>query len=100
MLIFRRSPNDKDWRVILSTNIAETSLTIENIVFVIDSGFCKEKNFDPKTSLETLMVCPISKTSAEQWTGWAGRLMPGKCFRLYTEWSFDNQLEDFTLPEI
>jgi HrpA-like RNA helicase len=51
--------------VILSTNIAETSLTIDNIVYVIDSGFAKEKNFDPVQEIESLQIKPISKTSAE-----------------------------------
>lgn len=100
MLIFKRKTDDQERRVIFSTNLAETSLTIDNIVFVIDCGFCKEKNYDPRTNVESLMICPVSKTSAEQRAGRAGRVMPGKCFWLYTEWSYLNQLEDFSLPEI
>jgi pre-mRNA-splicing factor ATP-dependent RNA helicase DHX16 len=72
MLVFKRDFQQNKRKVILSTNIAETSLTIENIVYVIDSGFCKEKNFDPKNGIESLMVTPVSKTSAEQRAGRAG----------------------------
>ncbi|XP_055921348.1 pre-mRNA-splicing factor ATP-dependent RNA helicase DHX16 [Eupeodes corollae] len=87
-------------KVILATNIAETSLTIDNIVYVIDPGFAKQNNFNSRTGMESLMVVPISKASANQRAGRAGRTAPGKCFRLYTSWAYKHELEDNTVPEI
>ncbi|XP_043486982.1 pre-mRNA-splicing factor ATP-dependent RNA helicase DHX16 [Polistes fuscatus] len=87
-------------KVVLATNIAETSLTIDNIVYVIDPGFAKQNNFNARTGMESLMVVPISKASAMQRAGRAGRVAPGKCFRLYTAWAYQNELEDNTVPEI
>lgn len=87
-------------KVILGTNIAETSLTINGICFVIDTGFCKQKSYNPRTGMESLIVTPISKAAANQRAGRAGRTQPGKCFRLYTSWSYMNELEDNTVPEI
>lgn len=75
-------------KIILSTNIAETSLTIDNIIYVIDSGLSKQTCFNPRSGLESLVVTPISKASADQRAGRAGRVAPGKCFRLYTLWSY------------
>ena len=87
-------------KVVLATNIAETSITIDGIVYVIDTGFCKQKSFNPRTGMESLIVTPISKASANQRAGRAGRIGPGKCFRLYTAWAYQNELEDNTIPEI
>uniref|UniRef100_A0A1A9W044 RNA helicase n=1 Tax=Glossina brevipalpis TaxID=37001 RepID=A0A1A9W044_9MUSC len=87
-------------KVILATNIAETSLTINNIIYVIDPGFAKQNNFNSRTGMESLMVVPISKASANQRAGRAGRTAPGKCFRLYTAWSYKHELEDNSIPEI
>lgn len=87
-------------KVILATNIAETSLTIDNIIYVIDPGFAKQNNFNSKTGMESLIVVPISKASANQRAGRAGRVAPGKCFRLYTAWAYKYELEDNTVPEI
>ncbi|KAK9309042.1 hypothetical protein QLX08_001221 [Tetragonisca angustula] len=87
-------------KVVLATNIAETSLTIDNIVYVIDPGFAKQNNFNSRTGMESLMVVPISKASANQRAGRAGRVAPGKCFRLYTAWAYQHELEDNTVPEI
>jgi pre-mRNA-splicing factor ATP-dependent RNA helicase DHX16 len=87
-------------KVVLATNIAETSLTIDGIVYVIDPGFCKQKSYNPRTGMESLVVTPISKASAEQRAGRAGRVAPGKCFRLYTAWAFKHELEENTVPEI
>lgn len=87
-------------KVILATNIAETSLTIDNIIYVIDPGFVKQNHFNSRTGMESLMVVPISKASANQRAGRAGRVAPGKCFRLYTLWSYKHELEDSTIPEI
>ncbi|XP_059619306.1 pre-mRNA-splicing factor ATP-dependent RNA helicase DHX16 [Phlebotomus argentipes] len=87
-------------KVVLATNIAETSLTIDNIIYVIDPGFAKQNNFNSRTGMETLMVVPISKASANQRAGRAGRTAPGMCFRLYTAWAYKHELEDNTVPEI
>ncbi|XP_050515877.1 pre-mRNA-splicing factor ATP-dependent RNA helicase DHX16 [Diabrotica virgifera virgifera] len=87
-------------KVVLATNIAETSLTIDNIIYVIDPGFAKQNHFNSRTGMESLMVVPISKASANQRAGRAGRVAAGKCFRLYTAWSYKHELEDNTIPEI
>ncbi|CAL9006314.1 unnamed protein product [Prunus brigantina] len=87
-------------KIVVSTNIAETSLTIDGIVYVIDPGFSKQKVYSPRGCVESLLVSPISKASACQRAGRAGRTRPGKCFRLYTEKSFHNHLEAQTCPEI
>ncbi|XP_012538179.1 pre-mRNA-splicing factor ATP-dependent RNA helicase DHX16 [Monomorium pharaonis] len=87
-------------KVVLATNIAETSLTIDNIVYVIDPGYAKQNYFNPRTGMESLIVVPISKASANQRAGRAGRVAPGKCFRLYTAWAYQHELEDNTIPEI
>lgn len=87
-------------KVIVSTNIAETSLTIDGIVYVVDPGFSKQKVYNPRIRVESLLVSPISKASAQQRAGRAGRTKPGKCFRLYTEKDFMKELEDQTHPEI
>ncbi len=86
-------------KVILATNIAETSITISGIRYVIDSGMVKVRAFNPKIGIESLSVQPIAKSSAEQRTGRAGREAPGMCFRLYTEASFD-ELDQEIEPEI
>lgn len=87
-------------KVVLATNIAETSLTIDGIVFVIDPGFVKENVFNPRTGMESLVVTPCSRASAGQRAGRAGRVGPGKCFRLYTKQAYLNELDDNTTPEI
>jgi pre-mRNA-splicing factor ATP-dependent RNA helicase DHX15/PRP43 len=87
-------------KVVVSTNIAETSLTIDGIVYVVDPGFSKQKVYNPRIRVESLLVSPISKASAQQRAGRAGRTRPGKCFRLYTEKDFMSELEEQTYPEI
>ncbi|RMJ28500.1 hypothetical protein PHISP_00627 [Aspergillus sp. HF37] len=87
-------------KCIVSTNIAETSLTIDGIVYVVDPGFSKQKIYNPRIRVESLLVSPISKASAQQRAGRAGRTRPGKCFRLYTEVAFAKELIDQTYPEI
>lgn len=72
-------------RVILATNIAETSVTVPGVRFVIDSGKCKKKQFRSQLNLDSLLVKPVSKSSANQRRGRAGREAPGLCYRLYTE---------------
>ncbi|KAL1894820.1 DEAH-box ATP-dependent RNA helicase prp43 [Ceratocystis pirilliformis] len=87
-------------KVIVSTNIAETSLTIDGIVYVVDPGFSKQKIYNPRNRVESLLVSPISKASAQQRAGRAGRTKPGKCFRLYTEKAYKKELIEQTYPEI
>merc|ERR1719272_724361 len=87
-------------KVVIATNIAETSITIDGIVYVIDPGFSKQNSFNPRTGMESLVVVPISKASANQRAGRAGRVTPGKAYRLYTKWSYENELEDDNAPEI
>ena len=87
-------------KVVLATNIAETSLTIDGIVFVIDPGFVKENQYNPRSGMESLVVVPCSRASAGQRAGRAGRVGPGKCFRLYTSQAYKNELDENTTPEI
>ena len=87
-------------KVVLATNIAETSLTIDGIVYVIDPGFVKENVYNARTGMESLVVTPCSRASANQRAGRAGRVGPGKCFRLYTKFAFHNELDENTTPEI
>eukprot|EP00731_Ephydatia_muelleri_P026544 Em0018g644a len=93
-------------KVVLATNIAETSLTIDGIIYVIDPGFCKQKSYNPRTGMESLVVVPCSnasfflKASSNQRAGRAGRVAAGKCFRLFTAWAFHNEMEESTIPEI
>lgn len=87
-------------KLVISTNIAETSLTIDGIVYVVDPGFSKQKVYNPRIRVESLLVAPISKASAQQRAGRAGRTRPGKCFRLYTEDAFKKELIEQTHPEI
>lgn len=87
-------------KLVLATNIAETSLTIDGIIYVIDTGFVKMTSYNPKSGMESLIVTPVSKASANQRAGRAGRVSPGKCFRLFTSWSYQNELDANTVPEI
>ncbi|XP_034952002.1 pre-mRNA-splicing factor ATP-dependent RNA helicase DHX15 isoform X2 [Chelonus insularis] len=103
--IFEAAPPNKPngaigRKVVVSTNIAETSLTIDGVVFVIDPGFAKQKVYNPRIRVESLLVSPISKASAQQRAGRAGRTRPGKCFRLYTEKAYKNEMQENTYPEI
>lgn len=87
-------------KVVLATNIAETSLTIDGIVYVIDPGFVKENIYNPATGMSNLVVVPCSRASANQRSGRAGRVGPGKCFRLYTKFAYMNEMDESTTPEI
>ncbi|XP_077355812.1 ATP-dependent RNA helicase DHX15 [Festucalex cinctus] len=103
--IFETAPANKangaiGRKIVVSTNIAETSLTIDGVVFVIDPGFAKQKVYNPRIRVESLLVSAISKSSAQQRMGRAGRTRPGKCFRLYTEKTYRTEMQDNTYPEI
>ena len=86
-------------KIIVSTNVAETSLTIEGVSLVIDSGFSRKSRFDPKRGINTLLIETISRSSADQRSGRAGRTGPGICVRLWTK-SDDLCRQPFETPEI
>ena len=87
-------------KCVVATNIAETSLTLDGIIFVIDCGFCKLKCYNPRLGIDNLQVYPISQANANQRSGRAGRTGPGQCYRLYTEAIYANELLAMTVPEI
>ncbi|XP_024531456.1 probable pre-mRNA-splicing factor ATP-dependent RNA helicase DEAH5 [Selaginella moellendorffii] len=87
-------------KLVIATNIAEASLTIDGIYYVVDPGFAKQKVYNPKLGFDSLVITPISQASAKQRAGRAGRTGPGKCFRLYTEGSFWNEMLPTSVPEI
>ncbi|KAJ2650629.1 DEAH-box ATP-dependent RNA helicase prp22 [Coemansia sp. RSA 1250] len=87
-------------KIVISTNIAETSVTIDGIYYVIDPGFVKQNTYDAKAGLDQLVVTPISQAQAKQRAGRAGRTGPGKCYRLYTESAFRNEMLPNSIPEI
>ena len=86
-------------KVILATNIAETSVTIDGVVYVIDCGLAKVRMYHAGKRIDSLLATPISKANARQRAGRAGRQQPGKCFRLYTEETFA-ELAESSVPEI
>ncbi|KAL5117869.1 hypothetical protein ACEQ8H_004187 [Pleosporales sp. CAS-2024a] len=98
IFVFQKAPPNTR-KVILATNIAEASVTIEHIVYVVDSGYVKLRTYDARIGIENLAVVPVSQASATQRAGRAGRTRPGKCFRLYTEEAYKT-LEAATFPEI
>lgn len=87
-------------KVVIATNIAEASLTIDGIFYVVDPGFAKQKVYNPKLGMDSLVVAPISQASSRQRKGRAGRTGPGKCFCLYTENSFMNEMLPTSVPEL
>ncbi|KAK1269634.1 putative pre-mRNA-splicing factor ATP-dependent RNA helicase [Acorus gramineus] len=87
-------------KVVVATNIAEASLTIDGIFYVIDPGFAKQNVYNPKQGLDSLVITPISQASAKQRAGRAGRTGPGKCYRLYTESAYRNEMTPTSIPEI
>ncbi|RYD14001.1 MAG: ATP-dependent RNA helicase HrpA [Lysobacteraceae bacterium] len=94
--VFRPGPQR---RIVLATNVAETSLTVPRIRYVIDSGTARVKRYSPRNQLERLHVEPISKAAAEQRKGRCGRVGPGVCYRLYDEADYEQRAQ-FTDPEI
>lgn len=87
-------------KCIIATNIAEASLTIDGIRYVIDPGLSKVKIYSPKTGIESLTIIPISQANARQRSGRAGRTGPGKCYRLYTEETYKFEMLPTPIPEI
>lgn len=87
-------------KCVVATNIAEASLTIDGIYYVVDPGFAKQKAYNAKLGMDSLVVTPISQASARQRAGRAGRTGPGKCYRLYTEQAFKTEMLPTSIPEI
>jgi pre-mRNA-splicing factor ATP-dependent RNA helicase DHX38/PRP16 len=87
-------------KCVVATNIAETSLTLDGIMYVVDSGYCKMKVFNPRIGMDALSIYPVSQANANQRSGRAGRTGPGSCYRLYTEKEYSEQLLAATVPEI
>ncbi|KAK3610344.1 hypothetical protein CHS0354_029813 [Potamilus streckersoni] len=96
--VFERTPQNTR-KIVVATNIAEASITINGIVYIVECGFVKLKAYHPKTGIESLMVTPVSQASANQRAGRAGRVRAGKAFRLYTEEEYD-KLPPSTVPEM
>ncbi|XP_064456891.1 probable pre-mRNA-splicing factor ATP-dependent RNA helicase mog-5 [Ornithodoros turicata] len=86
-------------KVVVATNVAETSLTVDGVVYVVDSGVVKEKTYDPRTGIESLSVSSISQTQANQRSGRAGRTAPGKAYRMYSKAVYD-KMKPTQDPEI
>ncbi|XP_034251068.1 pre-mRNA-splicing factor ATP-dependent RNA helicase PRP16 [Thrips palmi] len=97
--IFQKSPENIR-KCVVATNIAETSLTVDGIIFVVDAGYCKLKVYNPRIGMDALQIYPISQANANQRSGRAGRTGPGQCYRLYTERQYKDELLVTTVPEI
>ncbi|GMT11324.1 hypothetical protein PFISCL1PPCAC_2621, partial [Pristionchus fissidentatus] len=97
--IFDPAPPGKR-KVVIATNIAETSLTIDGIFYVVDPGFVKQKVYNPKSGMDSLVVTPCSQAAAKQRAGRAGRTGPGKTYRLYTERAYRDEMLPTPVPEI
>lgn len=97
--IFEKAPGGMR-KCIVATNIAETSLTVDGIFFVVDAGYCKLKVFNPKIGMDSLQVFPISQANANQRSGRAGRTGPGHCYRLYTQRQYKDEMLITTIPEM
>ncbi|PRQ30210.1 putative RNA helicase [Rosa chinensis] len=97
--IFQRS-KDGARKCIIATNIAETSLTVDGIFYVIDTGYGKMKVYNPRMGMDALQVFPSSRAAADQRAGRAGRTGPGTCYRLYTESAYLNEMLASPVPEI
>ncbi|KAF0682922.1 Aste57867_24935 [Aphanomyces stellatus] len=93
------NPTTHGRKVIVCTNIAETSLTVDGVKYVVDAGFTKQKVYNPARGMESLVVLPISQVSAQQRAGRAGRTSAGKCYRLYSKQSYNTMFPE-TIPEI
>ena len=97
--IFQKAP-DGVRKCVVATNIAETSLTVDGIMYVVDPGYSKLKVYNPRIGMDALQVFPISQANANQRSGRAGRTGPGQCWRLYTERAYRDELLPCAVPEI
>ncbi|XP_059186673.1 probable ATP-dependent RNA helicase DHX40 isoform X1 [Centropristis striata] len=87
-------------KCVVATNIAATSLTINGIKYIVDSGFVKQLNHNSRVGMDILEVVPISKSEAQQRAGRAGRTSAGKCYRIYTKEFWEKSMPEYTVPEI
>jgi HrpA-like RNA helicase len=87
-------------KIVISTNIAETSITIDDCTVVIDTGRMKQTQYSPQSKMSSLIECWISRANALQRSGRAGRVKPGKCFRLYTKLRYETKFKEQQVPEI
>ena len=97
--VFARAPKGQR-KVVVSTNVAETSLTIDDVVYVVDSGRIKETRYDPVNRMSMLVETWVSRNSARQRRGRAGRVQSGFCFKAYSRKRHDNYFDQTQLPEI
>jgi pre-mRNA-splicing factor ATP-dependent RNA helicase DHX38/PRP16 len=98
--IFESSGENGARKCIISTNIAETSLTVDGIKYVIDTGYCKLKVYNPRIGMDSLQITPESQANANQRAGRAGRTGPGYCYRLFTERQYVSEFLVNQIPEI
>lgn len=99
MRVFQQPPQGSRL-CIVATNVAETSLTIPGVRYVVDCGRCKERKFNESNGVQSFEVTWVSKASANQRSGRAGRTGPGHCYRLYSSAVFEQDFEQFSKPEI
>ncbi|PWN44711.1 P-loop containing nucleoside triphosphate hydrolase protein [Ceraceosorus guamensis] len=97
--IFNPAPNGER-KVIVATNVAETSLTVDGIMYVVDCGYSKLKVYNPRVGMDSLQITPVSQANANQRSGRAGRTGAGTAYRLYTENAYRNEMFPNTIPEI
>lgn len=98
-MVFAKTKPDQR-KIVISTNLAETSITIEDCVFVLEVGKMKERRFAPEKNMESLDTVWVSQANAKQRKGRAGRVRPGYCFHLYTEYRYENNFRTDPVPEI
>ncbi|KAK3144746.1 hypothetical protein QOZ80_4AG0317290 [Eleusine coracana subsp. coracana] len=94
------SPPDNFRKVIIATDIAETSITIDDVIYVVDTGKHKENRYNPRKKMSSIIEDWISRANAKQRRGRAGRVKPGLCFCLYTRHRFENIMRPFQVPEM
>ena len=97
--IFQEAPGGIR-KCVVSTNIAETSLTLDGVMYVVDTGYCKLSVYNPRMGMNALQIFPCSQAAVNQRKGRAGRTGPGTCYRLYTEMAFKHEMLAMTVPEI
>jgi len=95
----RQRPAGGKPRIIVCTNVAETSVTVPGVRYVIDSGLIKQTQYDSQTGIEALVTIPHAQSGCKQRMGRAGRTAPGECYRLYTEKDFQER-QPYQIPEI
>lgn len=97
--VFEKAPEGTR-KCVVATNIAETSITLDGIKYVVDAGFCKLKVYNPRVAMDSLQVTPISRANANQRSGRAGRTAAGSAYRMYTLLSYNSEMLPNNVPEI